>query len=338
MTTRYESTVTSVSWIPSEAVRGLPRVPFDMGVTHYDDPPPENLTDLEDLKSTGRIRFANELTGWVEVEDGRIVAHGQSGRGHIGRTIVKVGRWGIDFRTIPFPDLQNTEASESEVTFSQTAGGRTSLPAPRRVARKPFFQFFPPLAWTSLQLTVRADGSSAHGVTGASTFPRHWIYDDQGLLVAKTGMVDFDNWYRSTFDEGTPWGEQDSPALVTAAESALERELSRTIMKKRARPKRRSLNEAETLVEQGDPGTDLFLLLDGVLTVEVDGEPVAEVGPGAILGERALLEGGRRTSTLRATTKCVVVVVAADQVDRDALAELSRGHRREDERGGGATG
>jgi CRP-like cAMP-binding protein len=57
---------------------------------------------------------------------------------------------------------------------------------------------------------------------------------------------------------------------------------------------------------------------------------VAEIGPGALLGERALLEGGRRTSTLRAVTPCKVAVAAAEALDRDALSEVSRGHRRED--------
>ena len=50
------------------------------------------------------------------------------------------------------------------------------------------------------------------------------------------------------------------------------------------------------LTEQGAVDGELFLLLDGVLVVEVDGAEVAEVGPGAVVGERALLEGepGRR--------------------------------------------
>ena len=98
-----------------------------------------------------------------------------------------------------------------------------------------------------------------------------------------------------------------------------------------AKPKVKKVRSGKTLVEQGEPGSDLFLLLDGVLSVEVDGEPVAEVGPGAVLGERALLEGGTRTSTLRAATKCRVAMAPGDQVDREALIELSSGHRREDE-------
>ena len=56
------------------------------------------------------------------------------------------------------------------------------------------------------------------------------------------------------------------------------------------------------LVTQGAEGDKLYLLLDGVLGVEVDGEQVAEMGPGTIVGERASLEGGVRTATLRALT------------------------------------
>jgi hypothetical protein len=51
-----------------------------------------------------------------------------------------------------------------------------------------------------------------------------------------------------------------------------------------------------------------------------------------VLGERALVEGGKRTSTLRGATKCRVAVAPGDQVDREALVELSTVHRREDER------
>src|SRR5699024_2336274 len=42
---RYEAQVTALSWIPSEAVSGSMRVPFDVGVAHYDEPPPEQLGD-----------------------------------------------------------------------------------------------------------------------------------------------------------------------------------------------------------------------------------------------------------------------------------------------------
>src|SRR5436305_3858200 len=97
-----------------------------------------------------------------------------------------------------------------------------------------------------------------------------------------------------------------------------------------AKPSVRRLKTGEMLVRQGDPGTNVYLVLDGVLRVDRDGQRLAEYGPGAILGERAPLEGGARTSTLVAVTPCRVASAEASQFDRPALMELSRGHRRED--------
>jgi CRP-like cAMP-binding protein len=66
--------------------------------------------------------------------------------------------------------------------------------------------------------------------------------------------------------------------------------------------------------------------------VEHDGERLAEYGPGALLGERAHLEGGKRTSTLVAVTSCKVAAVKAQQLERAALKELSKDRRRETQR------
>ena len=66
------------------------------------------------------------------------------------------------------------------------------------------------------------------------------------------------------------------------------------------------------------------------MRVERDGEQLAEYGPGAMLGERAHLEGGIRTASLIAVTDCRVAAVDAGQFDRSSLEELSGGHRRED--------
>jgi CRP-like cAMP-binding protein len=74
----------------------------------------------------------------------------------------------------------------------------------------------------------------------------------------------------------------------------------------------------------------VYLVLDGVVRIERDGEALAEYGPGALLGERAHLEGGIRTSTNVAATDCRVAAVAASQFDTEALTELAGGHRREE--------
>jgi len=334
---RIESSVTSVSWIPSEAVTGMAKMSFEAGITHYDEPPPDVIDDLEALRVADRFRFANELRAYVDVEedgDGtrRIVGYGHAGQGHIGATRVRVGGRTVTFTAFRLPDLQpEPEVGDGWVRFVQTTGGRAGLPAPRRVAHPPFAQYDAPLVWTTLALTIHADGRTEHDVAGASPFPRSWIYDHEGKVVAKTGLVDFKQWWRHAFGRHTPWGDADSPTLVTDVETALERELSATIMRGGAKPAIRKLSEGKTLVEQGKPGGEVFLLLDGVVSVEVDGEPLAQIGPGAVLGERAVLEGGLRTSTLRAATKCKVAVASGEQVDPAALAELSAGHRREDD-------
>ena len=55
---RREGSVTAVSWIPSESVTGAVfRVPFEVGFSHYDEPPPEVLTDVDALLQADRARF-----------------------------------------------------------------------------------------------------------------------------------------------------------------------------------------------------------------------------------------------------------------------------------------
>lgn len=325
---RIESSVTAISWIPSEAIDGMPKLPFELGVAHYDAPPPEQLApgDLERLRDEDRYREANRLAAWIEVEDGKIVGHGYEGEGYVGSTTFKLGPRALRVPGVAFDLLQAEPAvGEDAVRFVQTVGGRAGFPAPRRVRGRPFLRIQSSTAWTTLALTIRADGTASHEVVGASSFPRHWIYDAEGRLAQKSGTVDFGTWYREEHGERTPWGEEDSPAFVTQAESALERQISRWLMQSVSAPDRRRLAEGETLVEQGDADTDLFLLLDGVLAVEVDGEEVAEIGPGAVLGERAQLEAGRRTATLRARTPCRVVVVPGEMLDRSSLERLSEG-------------
>lgn len=328
---RYESSVTSLSWIPSEAVTGLNKAIFGTGFTHYDDPPPDRIDDLEALRHSDRFRFANHLRAWIEVIDGRIVDAGYCGGGSMGATTVAVGPKRATFAALSFPDITHPVVITADgARFVQTVGGHTALPAPRRVNRPPFVAMQAPAVWTTLALTIAPDGSSSHEVVGASRFPRHWCYDSAGDLCAKVGLADFKEWWRTSFGGHTPWGDEESPAMVTTVETALEREVAGRIMRGGAKPSYRTLSVGEVLTTEGELGDDVFLLLNGVLLVEVGGEAITEVGPGAILGERALTEGGRRTSTLRALTKAKVAVVRPDQLDRDALATISAGHRREE--------
>jgi hypothetical protein len=329
---RLESSVCSLTWIPSEAVTGGSRVAFDSGFTHYDEPPPSEVDDVEELRAADRFRFANVLRGWIEVGgSGQITGCGYTGGGLMGSTTIRLGGLRHRFQAVQLPDLQaEPEQGEGWVRFTQATGGRTGLPAPRRVRRRPYVQWRAPLVWTTLSLTLYADGSTQFAMTGASRFPRHWLYDTNGQLSHKSGLTDFTDWYRRSFGRHSPWGDEDSPALVTAVGTALERSLSVQLMHGAAKPRIRRLKPGEVLVGQGQLGTEVYLVLDGVIRVDRDGERLAEYGPGAVLGERAHLEGGARTSTLTAVTRCRVASVPAAEFDRSALIELSGDHRRED--------
>jgi hypothetical protein len=334
---RIERTVTTISWIPSEAFTGVSKLTERMGMAHYDQPPPDDIGGadsdvVERLRQADGFRFANRLRAWIEVDDeGTIAGFDCAGGGTIGSTTLNIGVGSVTVSAVALPDIRpEPEVGDGWVRFTQTAGGRTGVPAPRPIRRPPFVQFFAPIAWTTLELTMWADGRSEGRLVGASEFPRHWVYDDAGQLAAKSGLTDLKKWLGSSFGPRTPWGDEDSPALVTEVETALERQLSTELLQGGAKPEVRRVAAGQTLAVQGEPGDELFVLLDGVVTVEVDGEPVAEIGPGAVLGERAALEGGVRTSTVRTATACRVAVAPAAHIDRERLAALATGHRREE--------
>lgn len=327
---QHQSVVSSVSWIPSEAIAGPMRVPFVLGIAHYDRPPPSRVDDLAALARADRFRFANELAAWIEVADGRVVDAGYAGGVHMGSSTLRVGTRSLTLPGVTYPTIQQPpEHGDGWVRFVQTSGGRTGFPLPRRVDRSPWVQVVAPTVWTTLALTLHVDGSARHELVGSSAFPRHWIHDADGQLVRKTGILDFRGWSGESFGERSPWGGHEQATLVAEAESELERTLSTQIMQAGARPEIRRLAEGDTLTVQGDAGDELFLLLDGVVDVEVDGSVVAEVGPGAVLGERAVLEGGRRTATLRARTAGTVAVTSAAHLDAGDLRDVAVTHDRE---------
>jgi len=104
---RIESAVTSLSWIPSEAVRGGTRVAFDAGFTHYDEPPPDEIEDIEVLRTTDRFRFANVLGAWAEFDgSGAVVDSGYSGGGLMGSTTVALAGLRREFEAVALPDIQ----------------------------------------------------------------------------------------------------------------------------------------------------------------------------------------------------------------------------------------
>jgi hypothetical protein len=329
---RVESSVTSLSWIPSEAVSGPMKAGFATGLAHYDPPPPAHLEpdDVATMLAADQFRFGNVLNAWAEFDGDTVVAHGRSGGLLIGATTVRVGPLDATFQAVGMPELTYApEIGDGLISWIQTVGGRTSVPLPRTISKPPYVRLHAPLVWTTLRLTLYADGSARRELVGASPFPRHWVYDANGELALKAGVADWKHWLGQPSWSATPWGAEDSPVVSAAAETALERELSALLMHGAHRPKIETIKTGAVLARQGDPGDSLFLVLDGILEVTVDGTKLGDIGPGAVVGERAVLESSPRTATLTALTPVRAAEAPADIVDRSVLAELAGGHRRE---------
>ena len=313
---RFDATATAITWLPFAALDRLPAVPLELAIAHHDEPPPQVVPDVDELRRRDAFREANELHAWIKVDGGEIVDYGQTGRGLLGEGPEPEAHQ-VAFVAVEFPVIQpEPEVGDCWVRFVQTSGGRIGLPAPRAVAGRRYFQIGAVAAWTTLELVLRTDGTADAKLRAASPFPRHSLYGSDRQLVDVFGSVDLQ------FDEDSPW-QQETAAFADSVESELERRLAESILRRGVALVRRRIPRGEALVEQGQPGRDLFVLLDGVLDVEIDGEVVAQIGSGAILGERAALGDGRRTATLRAVRACRVAVIRPEDISRNELSEIS---------------
>ena len=67
----------------------------------------------------------------------------------------------------------------------------------------------------------------------------------------------------------------------------------------------------EAIIEEGGEGIDIFVIRVGSMVVErsIGGKPVflSYLPAGAYVGEMALLDGGRRTATVRAAIRSEVI-------------------------------
>jgi hypothetical protein len=320
---RIDASATAITWLPFAALDRMPFVPLELAVAHYDEPPPTTAPDLERLRRQDAFREANKLEAWIEVVDSEVVDYGQRGLSLISDPRLELEQRQVAFPSLEFPVIQpEPEVGDGWARFTQTVGGRIGLPVPRPVAGRPYFHVGAISAWTTLEVLIHSDGSSETRLLAASPFPRHSLYGSDGRLLDVYGGVEFE------VGDGSPWGNEETPAFAAAVESELERKLATSILRTGAKLVRRRVAPGETLVEQGRAGVDLFILLDGLLDVEVDGETVAQVGSGAILGERGVLGDGLRTATLRAVRSSRVAVVGSDQIARPQLLEISASRAR----------
>jgi predicted MFS family arabinose efflux permease len=83
----------------------------------------------------------------------------------------------------------------------------------------------------------------------------------------------------------------------------------------------RHCEAGDVIFAQGDPGEDFYLIDSGRLSVAVDGEVVAELGPGESFGEIALIRDVPRTATVTALTD-----VSLYALEREEFLAAVTGH------------
>jgi CRP-like cAMP-binding protein len=79
--------------------------------------------------------------------------------------------------------------------------------------------------------------------------------------------------------------------------------------------------EDALVLEQGDLGHTLYVVLEGDMAVEVNGQVIATLGPGAVVGELAILVPEARSATVRALSPGRLL-----SIDKSAVDELLLDH------------
>ena len=101
----------------------------------------------------------------------------------------------------------------------------------------------------------------------------------------------------------------------------------------------------EAVVVEGDPSDYAYVILAGSTTVTRAGDELASLGPGDLFGETAMVAGGTRTATVRATTPVELLRLDAQSVAEttgtqtiawNMLQSLLERIRRDDDRGSDA--
>lgn len=69
------------------------------------------------------------------------------------------------------------------------------------------------------------------------------------------------------------------------------------------------MTAGSVIVDQGQTGREAFVVLSGKVEVTRSKRKVADLGPGAVVGELSLLDHGPRTATVTCVTDCELLVI-----------------------------
>src|SRR5262249_25684075 len=83
--------------------------------------------------------------------------------------------------------------------------------------------------------------------------------------------------------------------------------------------RRHQFDPSDTIVQQGQAGSSMFVILEGCVGVSVNDKSgaaleVARLGVPEVFGEMALLTGEARTATVRALTRTVVLEITKEDI------------------------
>ena len=76
-----------------------------------------------------------------------------------------------------------------------------------------------------------------------------------------------------------------------------------------------SIPSGLVLFREGEPGKEMFILMQGTAEISVGGDVVELATPGALLGEMALVDSSARSATVITRSDCKFVAVDGKQFD-----------------------
>ena len=91
-----------------------------------------------------------------------------------------------------------------------------------------------------------------------------------------------------------------------------------------------SVAEGKTIIREGGFSNDFYVIEDGTVRVEREGEHLADLGPGDVFGEQGLLEKQERSATVVATSPVRLIRIEHWELSRmrqampEVVEELAR--------------
>jgi hypothetical protein len=146
----------------------------------------------------------------------------------------------------------------------------------------------------------------------------HYLYDTAGTLTVKSALIRYRTWLRRSERATSPWGGAGKSIPTAPVRSGVERSLADSILvsgsyRQRYLPAGGRLNDLPLSEDQ------VHVLLDGLLTIEIDGKPTLEAGPAAIFDPAVRTQESKQRVTVRAKTRCRLAVLSRRQLDDQAL-------------------